>query len=343
MRVHTGDTGVHVSDTGVHATDMGGSPGLPSVADMLRQTIITGVRHLVHLVHVSSQLRTLLDDRCTRLAVRWAPPRSIFGGAINPSVVADLLPTDPRIELELGAAGGGSGLGRWRFPHDHWATHISVGAPQRSVLAAMLAANPGRTPHVVVTDDGLRSYAKPDPSPSRRLVPRDRWALFQREETGWQVNEQVAREFRRRVGPLTVDPERAVILTQPRVITGLLDVDTHLDQVHQIAAMLRAEGKHPVVRHHPAEDPQLYDGLEVVGGNGPAELDPSVLTAAEVIGEPSATLLNLAAIHGRRARMVPSLADIGLTTHQRELLATYVEPAWVTEPGSCGHSLVAQP
>lgn len=316
---------------------MRGSFGLITVTDMLRQAIITGVRHPAHLVHVSSYLRTLLDDRCTRLVVRWIPVRSFSRTVIDPSVVADLLPADPRIELDLAPE-----TARWRYPHDHWATHLSVGKPELSNLAAILAANPGRTPHVVITDDGLRSYASLGPSSSRRFLPRDRWALFEREESAWQVNEQVAREFRRRAGSVTLDPDRVVILTQPWVVAGKLDVDTHLDRIHRLAALVRAEGGHPVIRHHPAEDPQLYTGLEIAGGHGPAELDPAVLSAAEIIGEPSAALLNLAAIHGRRARMVPSLVDTSLTTHQRDLLATYVTSVPVDEIGVSDRVVVAK-
>lgn len=339
---------------------------------MLRQAIITGVRNPTHLVHISSYLRTLLDERCQRLVVRWSDPeRSIarFGRlSLDPTVVSRWLPDDPRLELDLG-----SGAGRWRFPSDHWATHLAVGRAGLRPYAAMLAANPGRTPHVVVIDDGLASYGEPtawldDGSVRRprnrpgalgravvelghRAIAGDRWALYTRTATRWQVDEQVAAEFRRRLGEVpVVDPDRVVVLSQPRGQVGPprsraeeRDRVNHQAHIRRLVTRVRAEGKQVVVRPHPMEDPRAYDGLDVIAGVGPAELDPAVVSAAEVIGEPSTTLVNLAALYGRRARLVAppvtSGAPVVLSQTQAELVRTFVDDPDLT----CTEPMLARP
>lgn len=144
----------------------------------------------------------------------------------------------------------------------------------------------------------------------------------------WRLNPPVADEFRRRVPAPGERTERAVYLAQPWVALGLMPAEDYLAHLRAVGAAAAAAGLDFVVRPHPADPVELYQGLPVATGHGPAEMDPEVVAARVALGANSTALLNLAALYGTTAVRVrhPLLAhlDRELGPDQRSLLDQFV-------------------
>lgn len=313
-----------------------------------RHVVVTGVRNPSHLVHISSYLRHLLAGDCDRLGVSYVGGGRMLGRiTVDEAEVARLLPDDPRLELDFP-----TGTAKWRFPAEARAAYVAVGAPGLKPYGRMVAENRGRRIPVIVTDEGLGSYGDwrtrrdawarqgvPQPwrtvrslavSAGERALTSQRWALYRRDAAGtWRVDERVAAEFRLRLGPVAEPGSSAdvVMLTQPWTLFGSISVEAYRAHLTELAEEVVAAGRRLVVRPHPAEDPALYEGFPLLPGSGLAELDPTVVGAAEVIGGPSTALLNLAALYRMRARLVdpPGLGLLDqLGFGQRTLIETFV-------------------
>lgn len=313
--------------------------------------IVTGASNPTQLIHVASRLRQILAlGWCEQLTVALAgdtrvPPR------ITAAAAQDLLPDDARVRVTMPR-----GPGRWRFPADDWAVHVSVGEAGLAPYPKIVAANAGRRIPVVVTDEGLGSYGDADSLrdgwvrhgvaqrrrmahrfatlTARAMVEVERWPLYRKVDGRWITDEAVAAEFRARIQPVTVDKDRVVMLTQPWVQFGATTPTSYRTHVRDVGRAIRRDGRHLVVRPHPAEDPRCYDGLQMDGitvldSVGPAEFDPEVLAASEVLGGPSTAVLNVAALGCRPARIVaPPVRGVmsRLTADQRSLLDTHTRP-----------------
>ena len=310
--------------------------------------IVTGVRNPSHLVHVAAYLRALLAEQPGTVTVTHVGGgRGVGRLTVTAQQVRSLLPDHPRLRITTVTASEAS----WQFPREQWAIYLAVGAPGLKPYARMMAANPGRRPLTVVTDEGLGSYGdrrarvaawarQGVPQPWRtvravaveaglRRLTNHRWALYEKADDGWTVTAEVAAEFHRRVPSVTPRPGVAVLLTQPWALLGAIDPLVYRDHVAAVARTTDRAGLELVVRPHPAEDPQDYRGFTVEPGSGPVELDPAVIGADLVVGGPSTGLLNLAALHARPARLVepPGLRrTVRLSARQRSLVETFVSP-----------------
>lgn len=302
--------------------------------------IVTGVRNPSHLVYVASYLRSLLANWPGTVTVTHiGGGRGLGRIAVTAQHVRSLLPDDPRLRIVDAA-----GEARWRFPDDRWAIYVAVGAPGLKPYARMVAANRGRRPLTVVTDEGLGSYgdrrARNEAwarqgvrQPWRavrvaavegglRTLPNRRWALYEEHDGDWSVASAVAAEFRRYDVDVRTRPGVAVLLTQPWTLLGAVDRTSYREHVAAVQRDVAAAGLDLVVRPHPAEDPDDYRGFAVESGDAPAELDPDVIGAELVLGGPSTALLNLAAVHGRPARLVvpPGLGRTALLSPRQQRL-----------------------
>ncbi|MFW6597155.1 hypothetical protein ACQBAU_05495 [Propionibacteriaceae bacterium Y2011] len=327
----------------------------PSPASRAPHVVVTGVRNPVHLVHVAAYLRTLLEEFDDTITVRHLGGGRTLGRIrVDDEVVRHHLPDDPRLDLTLG------GPDPWRTPPGRDLHYVAIGAPGLKPYARMLAARRGRPFTVVVTDEGLGTYGTwstrrdalrrqgvRDPwatvrsaavQTGSRVLTTRRFALYERDGAGeWAVSEPIAAEFARQLGG---DPGsmpdagdgRVVLLTQPWIALGVLSPETWLGRLRTIADRVREDGRELVVRLHPAEDPTTYEGFPLLPARGPAELDPAVVGAAELLGGPSTALVNVAALYGVPARrlLIPELAGLedDLSDDQRSLLDRWAPGAW---------------
>lgn len=331
---------------------------------------LSGVRNRTHLVHVASYVRHLLATRAGEVVVRSLGTGGFLGRTtVTAEDVVDFLPGDPGLTVVTGpdpaALAPGDGV--------EW-VYLAVGAPGIKPWARMVAHQPLHRPHVVVVDEGLGTYGtwrtRRDAwvrqgggrvwptvralavSTAVARLTDERWALYVREDhrpgrrpdgagpaaahpARWRVNPAVADEFRRRLPSPARRTDRAVYLAQPWVALGLLTADDYLAHLAEIGTAAAAAGLDFVVRPHPADPDDLYRGLPVAVGHGPAEMDPDVVAARVALGSTSTALLNLAALYGTTAVRVrhPRLdhLDLGLGPDQRSLLDQFVpasaEPA----------------
>lgn len=315
--------------------------------------VLSGVRTVTHLVYASSYLRHLLrqQQRAIRLTVLGTGPTTDHpdGREATARHLLHLLPDDERLRWSFTEPG----QPWWHVPAD--AVLLSVGAPATRALARLVTAHRGRRPQVVVVDEGIGSYgtwrtrraaylrqggAGPwstmravTVASAARLVPDVRWSLYSRSGSGWVVNDEVADEFRLRLGGGAPAPGRAVYLTQPWSHLGVMSHEAYAAHLGGVRLVCATVGLGFTLRPHPWEDPDRYAGLPVLSARGPAELDREVTEASVVIGANSTALLNVRAIHGTRVARVtaPELArlDAGLSRRQRSLLDAFL-PAAVT-------------
>lgn len=315
-----------------------------------RHVVITGVRSATHLVHIASYLRFQL----TRLPAGTALSVAYVGGgpflgrtAVTVEDARRLFPQDERLTLtEV------EGAPRWACPPGRSLTYVAVGAPGLKPWAQLRKANPRKRIHVLVTDEGIGTYGDwrtrrdawarqgvPEPWRSVRVaavtggaraLTGERWPLYRHTAGTWHVHEEVAQEFRRHTDGVeaAADADRVVILTQPWVDLGLLTEDGYRDHLRTLVQTVAAAGGRARVRPHPAEPLGRYADLPVLLGDGPAELDPEVVSAGAVVGGTSTALLNLAAVFGLRAARVTAPGtehlEVELSAGQRTLLDTYV-------------------
>lgn len=310
---------------------------------------LSGVRNRTHLVYVASWVRRLLATRAGAVVVRSLGTGGFLGRTtVTAEDVAGFLPDDPRLTVVTGpdpaALAPGAAV--------DW-VYLAVGAPGIKPWARMVARRPLHRPRVVVVDEGLGTYGtwrtRRDAwvrqgggrvwptvralavSTAVARLTDERWALYVRDgrPTGrWRVNPPVADEFRRRVPVPGRRTDTAVYLAQPWVALGLLAADDYRAHLAQIGAAAAAAGLDFVVRPHPADPDDLYRGLPVAVGHGPAEMDPQVVAARVALGSTSTALLNLAALYGTTAVRVrhPRLdhLDHELGPDQRSLLEQFV-------------------
>lgn len=308
--------------------------------------VITGVRSKTHLIHIAAYLRHELADGTRQLDVAYIGGGRFLG---NSSVTADdvrrLLPADPRLALRFP-----DGADRWAV--DGELTYIAVGAPGIKPWIRLRRNGFRHRIRVVVTDEGLGTYGdwrtrrdalarQGAGQPWRtvrpvaidaadRLLTSQRYAMYDK-AAGWALNEEIAAEFRALVQVPSQRSDRVVFLTQPWVELGVLDADTYLAHVAEVARAVEADGLRLAVRPHPAEDPARYRGFEVLDAAFTAEADPVIVGAAGVVGGTSTALLNLAALHGLPAARltVPGLEHLEdeLGADQRALLDAYLPRA----------------
>lgn len=306
-----------------------------------RRVVVSGVSNPVHLIYIASYLRHLLAKgpievlMPTRGRIDLTDPR-----------VRSLLPDEPGLEIRLSD--------EQVCPAELPLTYVAVGAPGLKPYARLVRANPRRRIHVVVTDEGLGTYGTwrtrrsawgregvPEPwrtvrsvavATGARTLTTERWALYEQHGDGWRVVEEVAAEFRRRVGGgrSAGRHSRVVLLTQPWVEMGAVREQDYLAHVHELHDEVAASGYELVVRPHPKERVGRYAGMGELNRRHPAELDPQVLGARAVIGGPSTALLNLSAVHGVPAVriQVPGRPDLNTAagSAQRALLQHFLGP-----------------
>lgn len=314
--------------------------------------VVTGVRSVTHLVHVASYLRYRVErDQDLRLDVGYVGGGTTLGDVVvGPDDVRRLLPQHPRVAVSFPV-----GDARWACDPDVPLTYVSVGAPGLKPWARLARSRRGPV-RVVVTDEGLGTYGdwrtrrdawrrQGVPEPWRsvrtaavttgiRLLTTQRWALYRDVGPCYEVVPEVAAEMWRHcagTAPGSVAPERVVLLTQPWVGLGLVTASAYRAHVEQLAERVAGAGRELVVRPHPAESLEAYDGLPVLTTRGPAELDRQVLGSGAVLGGTSTALLNLAAVFGLPAVRVvaPGLEVLerDLGPQQRRLLDQLVGPA----------------
>ncbi|QGF23573.1 hypothetical protein [Raineyella fluvialis] len=307
---------------------------------------LSGVRNRTHLVHIASYVRHLLATRRGEIVVRSLGTGGFLGRTtVSDADIASFLPEDPRLTVvtdpDPRALAPERGV--------DW-VYLAVGAPGIKPWARMVAHQPQHRPRVVVVDEGLGTYgtwrtrrdawvrqgggrvwptvrAAAVSTAVARLTD-ERWALYLREAGAWRVNELVADEFRRRVPAPDPRADRAVYLAQPWVAMGLWPAADYRAHLRTVGAAVTAAGLDFVIRPHPADPDDLYQDLPVAYGNGPAEMDPDVVSARVALGATSTALLNLAALYGTTAVRVrhPRIAhlDRELGPDQRSLLAQFV-------------------
>ncbi|MFW5474971.1 hypothetical protein ACOCJ5_16805 [Knoellia sp. CPCC 206450] len=309
---------------------------------MVRVTL-AGVRSATHLVHAGGWLRHLLAHEDADVVVDYLGSGSFLGrDNVAEEHVREFLPDGPRVRLRpVGAPDHGRPvLGERRVL-------LSVGAPGIKPFLRLVARERTR-PEVVVIDEGIGTYGdwrtrrdawrrqggrEPWPtvraaavSTAARVLTDRRWALYERTGAAWRVVPEVAAAFTS--VELPAEEPTAVYLTQPWVDMGLLGEDAYRRHLEDVAAACEAAGLAFAVRPHPAEAGGRYAAWRELPRTRPAELDPHVLAGAVVLGTDSTALLNLAAVHGKRALRV-SLAELdhlesALGGDQRSLLDAFL-------------------
>ncbi|NHN54589.1 hypothetical protein G9U51_02190 [Calidifontibacter sp. DB0510] len=300
------------------------------------QVLTTGIRSRTHLVHLAAWLRS-------QQSVTLTVGDDLARTAVSEDDIRALLPDHVELRFEPRAAAWPTGD----------LTYLSVGAPGIKPWIALHRKEIRRRVRVVVTDEGLGTYGdwrtrraalarEGAGEPQRtvraaavasasRLLTGERFALYVKEQQ-WAVREEIAREFHRHTADVDRTPSGdLVLLTQPWVRLGVITEPDYRAHIDAVAAHARREGMRLVVRPHPTEDTTMYAGLPLVTSPLPAELDPRVVTAAQVAGSTSTALLNLAAIFDRPATrlVIPGLEHLedALGRDQRALLARHLPQA----------------
>lgn len=306
----------------------GGSASLQAQDPRGVHVVITGVKNRSHLVYIASYVRTLVDGRTPIRVSFVAAPAFLASTAVTVDDAREILPQDATVTVEDGMPG-------WRFAPGARCLYVAVGAPGFKALVRLRRANPPRRIEVVVTDEGIGSYAtaasrraalERHGTPAVRAAARTlltasvarvcttlRWPAYRRDRRTWRPVDAVADEFRRELAGATPGQERtAIILTQPVVDLGWCSAEAYVAYLRRLADAATAAGLRPLVRPHPAEARERYAEFDVMPARGTAELDPDVVRAAVALGGPSTALINLSAMHGSRVVWVsePSVAHL---------------------------------
>ena len=283
--------------------------------------VLGGAKSRSHVIHVASFVRALLENVETleRLTLTVHPqPAFLHAPAVTAEVLRDLLPTHERLTIVSAQDTPG-----WTFEPGAAAGYVAVGAPGLKAWVNLRRANPRTHFAVIVTDEGIGTYGgvrqrisaqrRQGVSPviatlkasliasAARVLTTARWSGYVRPAERWVVREEVAREFRAD-GAQATDPrgrsKTAVILTQPFADMGLITEHEQLRYVRELVDAASEAGLSPLVRPHPAENPERYAKFATTSASeyGTVELDPTVLSAALVMGGPSTGLINLAGI-----------------------------------------------
>lgn len=313
-----------------------------TTAPVVRVTL-AGVRSATHLVHAGGWLRHLLAHEDVDVVVDYLGSGSFLGrDNVAEEHVRAFLPSGPRVRLRpVGTPDHGRPVPGERR------VLLSVGAPGIKPFLRLVARERTR-PEVVVVDEGIGTYGdwrtrrdawrrqggrEPWPtvraaavSSAARVLTDRRWALYEKVGTTWRVVPEVAAAFTS--VDLPAEEPTAVYLTQPWVEMGLLGEDAYRSHLQDVAAASEAAGLAFAVRPHPAEAGGRHTAWRELPRDLPAELDPQVLAAAVVLGTDSTALLNLAAVHAKRALRV-SMPELGhlesaLGPDQRSLLDAFL-------------------
>lgn len=158
------------------------------------------------------------------------------------------------------------------------------------------------------------------------LASRWRWRTYEPSGQGWVINEAIARAFRIAAEPAQPS-DRIMLLTQPWVELGIATETQIRATVSRIADAAQSAGLELAVCSHPRERVRRYNGLTVLHGAGPSELQAAVTGARLVLGDTSSALLNIAAIFGVASLRVSGLAAaVSLSKAQQGLLDYFVGP-----------------
>lgn len=302
---------------------------------MTRRVFWCGVASRAHVLYGSSWLRQ--QPRPT--AVTLFPPRRFLDGpGLTIDDVRALLPDD--IPVTVWADGTALNPGE-----EPWC--LSVGAVGLKPWLQLRRAVGARRMPVVVTDEGLGSYGNwtsrrtawkregvRDPWLSVRtsavlgataVLASRRWRLHLHRPSGWELNQPVADEFRRHVS--RSQAQGAFFLSQPWPELGVVSEERYLAHIDAVATACEEVGLPFSVHPHPVEPEGRYSRWTVARVVDLAELEPSVVNAAVLLGTSSTAMLNLAAIHRVPAVRVgtPELMalDRELSTSQATLLQNY--------------------
>jgi len=302
---------------------------------------VSGMRNRTHAIYVASWIRHALADADAEATVTGRN----CGGHLR-----------DEFEREDGLLRGVPGATyaevhpKRRGPH----SFVSIGSPGIKTWFRFRLSPRAWPLRTVVVDEGIGSYGSfstrrsalrregsREPwatvracatAISRRVLPDESWRLYHRTDTGWELDDRVAAEFRM----LAATPERGsvvIFLTQPWVENHLVDAETYVEHLRRVRDAVESAGFGFSVRAHPTEDIGRYAEFATPCFHLPAELDPEVLGARHVLGETSTALLNLSAIHGvPAARVVGPVADIpeiALSSGQDALFRRFV-PTSVT-------------
>ena len=306
--------------------------------------VLAGVRNLTHLVYAASYVRSLLP--CGEVHIAVLDTGTFLGKTrVTHERVEAILPDDPGIDVSHPV-----GDERWSVPPEYRRVLLSIGAPSLRAYSALIRN--GRRPDVVVIDEGIGSYgdwrARRDGyrrnggsgawpvvramsvATGDRFLSSRHWSLYERDESGWRVNDVVAQEFLRRHSGKPPAADSAVYLTQPWPELSVMSRETYLAHLRDVQQVCAGAGLRLAVRPHPAEEPSVYRDFRLTSTSGLAECDREISEADLVIGSNSTSLLNLAAIHGTRVARVtmPQLRplDDALSVRQRSLLDAFLPP-----------------
>jgi hypothetical protein len=310
------------------------------------RVILSGVRSVTHLVYAASWLRHHVEQVDGVVEVVVLDVGSGFGQArVDEPQVRAHLPDHPRLRVQTQVLDE-----HWRAPREVDLTLLSIGLPGTRAWTRLVLSGRGRRPRVVVVDEGIGSfgsfgsrrdaYRRQGGSPVRtviragvvtaagRLLTDVHWSLYEQVGGGWEVRDEVAGEFRRRLSGTPPTSLRAVYLTQPWPDIGVMSEASYLEHLRAVRDQCAAAGIGLVLRPHPSEDLDRYTGFDLVASSAPAELAREVVGSRVVIGSNSTALLNLAAVHETPAVRVtaPELTALedALTPRQRTLLDAFL-------------------
>lgn len=313
-----------------------------------QRVLLAGVVSRTHLLYAASWLREQQSLGRTVSDVLVRAPRPFLGRIRVTAeecieMLSDAVEAPVRVEDVSSAppaSAGGGPDGR---------VLLCVGAPAlRQLLPALRASR--SMPRIVVVDEGIGSYGDRATraaayrrngsswiwsqvragvvSAGHRLLTREHWGTYRRTAGGWQLNEAVAAEFRRRLGGEPSAPGLCVLLTQPWPALGVMTEQAYRAHIDEVDRACRDAGLRLAVRPHPADSATSYLGLTVLPHDVPAELDRLVVEADVVLGAASTALLNIAAFYGTRCLRLdaPELAvlDGQLGADQAALLDTFL-------------------
>ncbi len=316
------------------------------------RVFVSGVASASHLVPVAACVRTLLDRAGPSgvTVVDLGLVRFLGQPRVAEADLRAVLPDDPRLHVRHA-----HGPADWAGRPGERLVYVAVGAPGIKAWLRLVSTN-RRRPRCLVVDEGLGTYGgwrsrwaagKRESrrgvrarlralvralavTAAARLLTDERWALYLRGPDGWHTDPRLAQEYRRRLAPSAAgtSPPDAVLLSQPWVELGQLTERRYVAVLREVERICAAAGLSLVVRPHPAEDRRRLAGMRLQDAAVPAELDRSVVDAAQVLGWNSTALVNLHALHGTPVLRLalPELGAVerGMSDRQRSLLGAFV-------------------